>query len=198
MLRDDALLAFRAPRHQQAARRPGPCSRSPRSASAAQALPSIASVSRLLLETRSRPKRPPTRIDSPRQMLALRRSGAGGRPPPSPSGPSFTTVPRAEISWRTERPNSPTSPQLDHVTTASLTGEDSSVDRRERVVERDGRSPLSPSPSLPGLRGRTLEDLVEIGDREKDLSWPAERTAPRSHRRIPRRAGRAAHPAASA
>jgi len=109
MLRDDALLAFE--RHATSKLRDVKDLLSISTLGfRGEALPSIASVSRLLLETRSAEETTGTRIEiAGGKMLRCEEAALAGAPS-SPSATSSTTFPREGSFCARSRRNSPTSP----------------------------------------------------------------------------------------
>jgi len=176
MLRDDALLAFE--RHATSKLRDVKDLLSISTLGfRGEALPSIASVSRLLLETRSAEETTGTRIEiAGGKMLRCEEAALG-------SGTAITVrdlfynVPARKKFLRTE----PT--ELAHI--ASLVTHYSLAHPEKTFQLISGASELlyvTPVGTLAErvyqvFGGRTLEDLVEIGNREKDL-FMAQPSAP--------------------
>jgi DNA mismatch repair protein MutL len=178
MLRDDALLAFE--RHATSKLRDVKDLLSISTLGfRGEALPSIASVSRLLLETRSAEETTGTRIEiAGGKMLRCEEAALGGGTAITVRD-LFYNVPARKKFLRTE----PT--ELAHI--ASLVTHYSLAHPEKTFQLISGASELlyvTPVATLAErvyqvFGGRTLEDLVEIGDREKDL-FMAQPSAPPS------------------
>ena len=178
MLRDDALLAFE--RHATSKLRDVKDLLSISTLGfRGEALPSIASVSRLLLETRSAEETTGTRIEiAGGKMLRCEEAALGGGTVITVRD-LFYNVPARKKFLRTE----PT--ELAHI--ASLVTHYSLAHPEKTFQLTGGASELlyvTPVATLAErvfqvFGGRLLEDLVEIGNREKDL-FMAQPSAPAS------------------
>jgi DNA mismatch repair protein MutL len=176
MLRDDALLAFE--RHATSKLRDVKDLLSISTLGfRGEALPSIASVSRLLLETRSAEETTGTRIEiAGGKMLRCEEAALGGGTVITVRD-LFYNVPARRKFLRTE----PT--ELAHI--ASLVTHYSLAHPEKTFQLSSGAGELLYATPVATLAervfqvfgGRTLEDLVEIGDREKDL-FMAQPSAP--------------------
>ena len=176
MLRDDALLAFE--RHATSKLRDVKDLLSIATLGfRGEALPSIASVSRLLLETRSAEETTGTRIEiAGGKMLRCEEAALGGGTVITVRD-LFYNVPARRKFLRTE----PT--ELAHI--ASLVTHYSLAHPEKTFQLTSGATELLYATPVATLAervfqvfgGRTLEDLVEIGDREKDL-FMAQPSAP--------------------
>jgi DNA mismatch repair protein MutL len=168
MLRDDALLAFE--RHATSKLRDVKDLLSISTLGfRGEALPSIASVSRLLLETRSAEETTGTRIEiAGGKMLRCEEAALGGGTVITVRD-LFYNVPARKKFLRTEQT------ELAHI--ASLVTHYSLAHPEKTFQLTSGAGELlyvTPVATLAErvfqvFGGRTLEDLVEIGDREKDL-----------------------------
>jgi DNA mismatch repair protein MutL len=168
MLRDDALLAFE--RHATSKLRDVKDLLSISTLGfRGEALPSIASVSRLLLETRSAEETTGTRIEiAGGKMLRCEEAALGGGTVIAVRD-LFYNVPARKKFLRTEQT------ELAHI--ASLVTHYSLAHPEKTFQLIGGATELlyvTPVATLAErvfqvFGGRTLEDLVEIGDREKDL-----------------------------
>jgi DNA mismatch repair protein MutL len=168
MLRDDALLAFE--RHATSKLRDVKDLLSISTLGfRGEALPSIASVSRLLLETRSAEETTGTRIEiAGGKMLRCEEAALGGGTVITVRD-LFYNVPARKKFLRTEQT------ELAHI--ASLVTHYSLAHPEKTFQLVGGATELlyvTPVATLAErvfqvFLGRTLEDLVEIGDREKDL-----------------------------
>jgi DNA mismatch repair protein MutL len=177
MLRDDALLAFE--RHATSKLRDVKDLLSISTLGfRGEALPSIASVSRLLLETRSAEETTGTRIEiAGGKMLRCEEAALGGGTAITVRD-LFYNVPARKKFLRTE----PT--ELAHI--ASLVTHYSLAHPEKTFQLIGGASELlyvTPVATLAErvyqvFGGRTLEDLVEIGEREKDLFVAPESAPP--------------------
>ena len=177
MLRDDALLAFE--RHATSKLRDVKDLLSIATLGfRGEALPSIASVSRLLLETRSAEETTGTRIEiAGGKMLRCEEAALGGGTAITVRD-LFYNVPARKKFLRTE----PT--ELAHI--ASLVTHYSLAHPEKTFQLIGGASELlyvTPVATLAErvyqvFGGRTLEDLVEIGEREKDLFVAPESAPP--------------------
>ena len=178
MLRDDALLAFE--RHATSKLRDVKDLLSISTLGfRGEALPSIASVSRLLLETRSAEETTGTRIEiAGGKMLRCEEAALGGGTAITVRD-LFYNVPARKKFLRTEQT------ELAHI--ASLVTHYSLAHPEKTFQLISGASELlyvTPVATLAErvyqvFGGRTLEDLVEIGNREKDL-FVAQPSAPPS------------------
>ena len=178
MLRDDALLAFE--RHATSKLRDVKDLLSISTLGfRGEALPSIASVSRLLLETRSAEETTGTRIEiAGGKMLRCEEAALGGGTAITVRD-LFYNVPARKKFLRTEQT------ELAHI--ASLVTHYSLAHPEKTFQLISGATELlyvTPVATLAErvyqvFGGRTLEDLVEIGDREKDL-FMAQPSAPPS------------------
>jgi DNA mismatch repair protein MutL len=176
MLRDDALLAFE--RHATSKLRDVKDLLSISTLGfRGEALPSIASVSRLLLETRSAEETTGTRIEiAGGKMLRCEEAALGGGTAITVRD-LFYNVPARKKFLRTEQT------ELAHI--ASLVTHYSLAHPEKTFQLISGGSELlyvTPVATLAErvyqvFGGRTLEDLVEIGEREKDL-FVAQPSAP--------------------
>ncbi len=184
MLRDDALLAFE--RHATSKLRDVKDLLSIATLGfRGEALPSIASVSRLLLETRSAEETTGTRIEiAGGKMLRCEEAALGGGTAITVRD-LFYNVPARRKFLRTE----PT--ELAHI--ASLVTHYSLAHPDKTFRLTSGATELLHVTPVATLRERVyqvfgsqvLEELVEIGVREKELLHAAaQRAALRSHRRI--------------
>ena len=177
MLRDDALLAFE--RHATSKLRDVKDLLSISTLGfRGEALPSIASVSRLLLETRSAEETTGTRIEiAGGKMLRCEEAALGGGTAITVRD-LFYNVPARKKFLRTEQT------ELAHI--ASLVTHYSLAHPEKTFQLISGAAELlyvTPVATLAErvyqvFGGRTLEDLVEIGDREKDLFLAHESTPP--------------------
>ncbi|MFY9728087.1 MAG: DNA mismatch repair endonuclease MutL [Bryobacteraceae bacterium] len=177
MLRDDALLAFE--RHATSKLRDVKDLLSISTLGfRGEALPSIASVSRLLLETRSAEETTGTRIEiAGGKMLRCEEAALGGGTAVTVRD-LFYNVPARKKFLRTEQT------ELAHI--ASLVTHYSLAHPQKTFQLISGGSELlyvTPVATLAErvyqvFGGRTLEDLVEIGDREKDLFLAHESAPP--------------------
>jgi DNA mismatch repair protein MutL len=171
MLRDDALLAFE--RHATSKLRDVKDLLSISTLGfRGEALPSIASVSRLLLETRSAEETTGTRIEiAGGKMLRCEEAALGGGTVITVRD-LFYNVPARKKFLRTEQT------ELAHI--ASLVTHYSLAHPEKTFQLIGGATELlyvTPVATLAErvfqvFGGRTLENLVEIGDREKDLFLP--------------------------
>jgi len=176
MLRDDALLAFE--RHATSKLRDVKDLLSISTLGfRGEALPSIASVSRLLLETRSAEETTGTRIEiAGGKMLRCEEAALGGGTAITVRD-LFYNVPARRKFLRTEQT------ELAHI--ASLVTHYSLAHPAKTFQLISGAGELlyvTPVATLAErvyqvFGGRTLEDLVEIGEREKDL-FMAQPSAP--------------------
>ncbi|MGA2041332.1 MAG: DNA mismatch repair endonuclease MutL [Bryobacteraceae bacterium] len=176
MLRDDALLAFE--RHATSKLRDVKDLLSISTLGfRGEALPSIASVSRLLLETRSAEETTGTRIEiAGGKMLRCEEAALGGGTAITVRD-LFYNVPARRKFLRTEQT------ELAHI--ASLVTHYSLAHPEKTFQLISGATELlyvTPVATLAErvyqvFGGRTLEDLVEIGEREKDL-FVAQPSAP--------------------
>ena len=176
MLRDDALLAFE--RHATSKLRDVKDLLSISTLGfRGEALPSIASVSRLLLETRSAEETTGTRIEiAGGKMLRCEEAALGGGTAITVRD-LFYNVPARKKFLRTEQT------ELAHI--ASLATHYSLAHPEKTFQLISGGSELlyvTPVATLAErvyqvFGGHTLEDLVEIGEREKDL-FVAQPSAP--------------------
>ncbi|HKN09414.1 MAG TPA: DNA mismatch repair endonuclease MutL [Pseudomonadota bacterium] len=168
MLRDDALLAFE--RHATSKLRDVKDLLSISTLGfRGEALPSIASVSRLLLETRSAEETTGTRIEiAGGKMLRCEEAALGGGTVITVRD-LFYNVPARKKFLRTEQT------ELAHI--ASLVTHYSLAHPEKTFQLTGGATELlyvTPVATLAErvfqvFGGRTLEDLVEIGDRQKEL-----------------------------
>src|SRR5208283_4851244 len=168
MLRDDALLAFE--RHATSKLRDVKDLLSIATLGfRGEALPSIASVSRLLLETRSAEETTGTRIEiAGGKMLRCEEAALGGGTVITVRD-LFYNVPARKKFLRTEQT------ELAHI--ASLVTHYSLAHPEKTFQLTGGATELlyvTPVATLAErvfqvFGGRTLEDLVEIGDRQKEL-----------------------------
>jgi len=176
MLRDDALLAFE--RHATSKLRDVKDLLSISTLGfRGEALPSIASVSRLLLETRSAEETTGTRIEiAGGKMLRCEEAALGGGTAITVRD-LFYNVPARKKFLRTDQT------ELAHI--ASLVTHYSLAHPEKTFQLISGATELlyvTPVATLAErvyqvFGGRTLEDLVEIGNREKDL-FMAQPSAP--------------------
>ncbi len=177
MLRDDALLAFE--RHATSKLRDVKDLFSISTLGfRGEALPSIASVSRLLLETRSAEEATGTRIEiAGGKMLRCEETALGGGTAIAVRD-LFYNVPARRKFLRTEQT------ELAHV--ASLVTHYSLAHPGKTFSLTSGAAELLLATPVATLKERVyqvfgsqvLEELVEIGDREKRLFLPAPRVPP--------------------
>jgi DNA mismatch repair protein MutL len=177
MLRDDALLAFE--RHATSKLRAVKDLLSIATLGfRGEALPSIASVSRLLLETRSAEEATGTRIEIAGGKMLRCEEAAMAPGTAITVRDLFYNVPARRRFLRTE----PT--ELAHI--ASLVTHYSLAHPEKTFqLSKEGAELLYVTP-VAGLRervyqvfgGETLEELVELGEREKEMLLPAPSVAP--------------------
>ncbi|MGP8245463.1 MAG: DNA mismatch repair endonuclease MutL [Bryobacteraceae bacterium] len=172
MLRDDALLAFE--RHATSKLRDVKDLLSISTLGfRGEALPSIASVSRLLLETRSEEETTGTRIEIAGGKMLRCEEAALGRGTAITVRDLFYNVPARKKFLRTEQT------ELAHI--ASLVTHYSLAHPAKTFQLTSGPTELlrvTPVASLEErvyqvFGGQVLEDLVEIGERRRDLRMPA-------------------------
>jgi DNA mismatch repair protein MutL len=177
MLRDDALLAFE--RHATSKLRDVKDLLSISTLGfRGEALPSIASVSRLLLETRSAEETTGTRIEIAGGKMLRCEEAALGAGTAVTARDLFYNVPARKKFLRTEQT------ELAHI--ASLVTHYSLAHPEKTFQLISGGTELlyvTPVATLAErvfqvFGGRTLEDLVEIGNREKDLFLARESAPP--------------------
>ena len=106
-----------------------------------EALPSIASVSRLVLETRAADEATGTRVEmAGGKLLDCDRTGSSPAAPPSPSATSSTTCPRGRSSCAASRPNWRTSPRWSRTTAWRIRDKSFTLThRRQGTPSRDPR-----------------------------------------------------------
>jgi DNA mismatch repair protein MutL len=177
MLRDDALLAFE--RHATSKLRDVKDLLSISTLGfRGEALPSIASVSRLLLETRSEEETTGTSIEIAGGKMLRCEESALGRGTTITVRDLFYNVPARKKFLRTEQT------ELAHI--ASLVTHYSLAHPGKTFRLTSGPTELLSVTPVAEMRervyqvfgGQTLDDLVEIGLREKELLLPAGRPAP--------------------
>jgi DNA mismatch repair protein MutL len=172
MLRDDALLAFE--RHATSKLRDVKDLLSISTLGfRGEALPSIASVSRLLLETRSEEETTGTRIEIAGGKMLRCEEAALGRGTAITVRDLFYNVPARKKFLRTEQT------ELAHI--ASLVTHYSLAHPAKTFQLTSGPTELLRVTPVASLEERVyqvfgsqaLEDLVEIGERQRDLRMPA-------------------------
>jgi len=171
MLRDDALLAFE--RHATSKLRDVKDLMSIATLGfRGEALPSIASVSRLLLETRSLEETTGTRIEIAGGKMLRCEEAALGRGTAVTVRDLFYNVPARRKFLRTEQT------ELAHiaslVTHYSLAHPDKSVQLTSGPAELLGVTPVATLRErvYQVFGSQVLEELVEIGEREKEMLLP--------------------------
>ncbi len=177
MLRDDALLAFE--RHATSKLRDVKDLLSISTLGfRGEALPSIASVSRLLLETRSAEETTGTRIEIAGGKLLRCEETALGRGTVITARDLFYNVPARKKFLRTEQT------ELAHI--ASLVTHYSLAHPDKTLRLLSGATELLSVTPVATMRERVyqvfgsqaLEELIDLGEREKELSLPAPSVPP--------------------
>ena len=184
MLRDDALLAFERHATSKLADVKDLLSIATLGFRG-EALPSIASVSRLLLETRSPDERSGTAVEfAGGKLLRCDEAALAAGHHSSPFAICSSTFRRARSSCGRSRPKSPTSPRWSRTTAWRIPA--------RRFVLRHNNAELLNVTPVATLRervfqvfgSRILDDLVDLGDRSRDLNMPTEPDEPQFTRRF--------------